>query len=93
MGVVSLEAQAAKLGIPMKVKVDDGLRYSYCDAHMATLISIEGTHAVYKGVCANRHKYSLRMKIEELQNMARIEGGEVVYGAGKGFKAEELEEF
>lgn len=91
--MASLEAQAASLGIPMQMTVDDGLRYSYCDAHVANLASIEGKIAIYRGECGNRHEYEQRFEVEELQRMARIENGEIVVGNGKAFKAEELEEF
>jgi len=89
---MSLEAQARNLGIPMQMVVDDGLRYDYCDAHSATLVSIEGTKAVYGGECNNGHIYEMEYEIEELQQKAHIENGEIVYGTEKGFKAGKLEE-
>lgn len=89
----TLEAQAKQLGIPMQVVVDDGLRYSYCAAHTATLASIEGTRAVYSGECANRHKYEMTYEIHELQQKAQIVNGEIVVGEGKGYKAQDLEEY
>lgn len=90
---MSLEAQAAQLGIPMSITVTDKLRYSYCDAHQANLASIEGKQAVYKGECANGHNYEMEYEIEELQRMARIENGELVFGDGKGYQATDLEEY
>ena len=90
---MSIEAQAAELGIPMEVKIDDLTRYDTCDAHMATLVSIEGTRALYKGQCVNQHVYEQTFEIAELQQMARIEGDEIVYGSGKAFKANGLEEY
>lgn len=89
----NLEEEASKLGIPMKMVVDDGLRYSYCDAHEATLVSIEGKHAVYKGQCANQHKYEQRFLISEIQQGLHILGGELVIGDGKSFDGGELEEY
>lgn len=89
----SLEAKAKELGIPMQLVVDDGLRYSYCAAHMGTLTAIEGTLTVYSGQCGNRHRYEMRYEIQELQKMAHIENGEIVVGQGKGYKADNLEEY
>lgn len=89
----SLEAQANSLGIPMQIAVDDGLRYSDCDAHMANLVSIEGKLAVYKGECMMGHNYEMRREIEELRRSAQIIGGELVFGSEKGFVAGELEDF
>lgn len=89
----SLEAKANKLGIPMQIPIDNHLRYSYCDAHAATLQSIEGTYAVYSGQCACGHEYRMRYEIEELKKMSRIENGEIVVGQGKGYIAEDLGEF
>lgn len=83
----SLEAMAAREGIPMKMLVDDGLRYSYCSAHMADLVSIEGTQAVYRGECANRHQYEMRRELDEIRQMAQIVNGELAYGNDKGFVA------
>lgn len=90
---MSLEAQARELGIPMRLDVNDELRYSYCDAHMATLVSIEGKHAIYKGQCTLQHEYEQRFEITELQAMARIENDEIVIGQSKGFVADALDEY
>lgn len=89
----TLEAKAAMLGIPMQLNVDDKLRYSYCDAHMANLVSIEGKNAVYKGECANGHQYEMEYEIEELKRMAQIVNGEIVFGGQKGYQADSLEEY
>jgi hypothetical protein len=94
---MSLESQATELGIPMQIRIDDKTRYSYCDAHMANLASIEGKHAIYKGECANGHVYEVRRLIAELQQevvrSAQIINGEVVVGDGKSFAATDLEEY
>lgn len=89
----SLETQAAHLGIPLQMKIDDDTRYSYCSAHMATLASIEGKNAIYKGECNNGHIYEAEFEIEELQRMAHIENGEIVFGDKKGYEADKLEEY
>jgi hypothetical protein len=89
----ALEAQANELGIPMQMQIDNNIRQAGCDAHMANLASIEGTTALYKGECANRHVYEARFQIEELKKMARIENGEIVIGGQKGYQAEELGEY
>lgn len=89
----TLEAQAAALGIPMKMMVNDDLRYSYCDAFEATLASIEGQKAIYQGVCANGHHYEMDFLIDELKEKASIVNGEIVFGHDKGFKAQDLEEY
>lgn len=83
----TLEQVATREGISMKMLVDDGLRYSYCDAHMADLVSIEGTQAVYRGECSNRHQYEMRREIDEIRQNAHIQGGQMVYGDDKGFVA------
>lgn len=90
---MSLAAQAAALGIPMKMIVDDGLRYSYCDAHEATLMSIEGDKALYQGTCNAGHHYEMAYEITELQKGVSIVNGELVYGKSKDFKAPSLEEY
>lgn len=90
---MSLEAQAASLGIPMKMIVNDDLRYSYCDAFEATLASIEGQKAFYKGVCVNGHRYEMDFLIDELKEKASIVNGEIVFGEDKGFKAQDLEAY
>ena len=92
--MASLEAQARQLGIPMMLDVDDGLRFTDCVAHEATLVSIEGDHAIYQGVCPVGHHYEQRFEIAELQKMAHIENGEIVYGGEtKEMKAPPLQEF
>lgn len=91
--MASLEVQARDLGIPMEIEIDDGTRYDYCDAHMGTLASIEGTTAVYKGQCSNRHVYQMRVEIEELRRRYSIVDGELVMGEEKGYKANDLEEY
>lgn len=91
--MASLEARAASMGIPMQMEINDGIRYSYCDAHMANLISIEGKMAEYAGECANGHKYDVRLNIEDIKRSARIENGEIMYGPKKDFEAPSLEEF
>jgi hypothetical protein len=88
-----MEAKAEALGIPMQLMVNDDLRYSYCDAFEATLVSIEGTKAIYQGVCANGHHYEMDFEIEELKKQAYIENGEIVYGSKKDFVAGDLEEY
>ncbi len=90
----SLAAKALELGIPMQIEIDNELRYSYCDAHMADLASLEGKkYAIYKGECSCRHTYEIRREIQELQQSAQIVNGEIMYGNQKGFVADELEEF
>lgn len=89
----TLEAQANSLGIPMHIAIDDNLRYTTCDAHMANLVSIEGKHAVYKGECVNQHVYETRFEIQELQRRAQIVNGELSFGSGKSFQAQPLEEY
>lgn len=91
--MASLEAQARELGIPMKVAITDDIRYSDCDAHMADLVAIEGTEAVYRGECDFRHEYQQRFEIEELQQSLQIIGGQIAIGSGKGYKATGLEEY
>lgn len=94
---MSLEAEAKSLGIPMKIKVDNQLRYSYCDAHMATLVSIEGKHALYKGQCINRHTYEVRRLVSELQQemlqSVQIINGQVTLGKDEGFSSPGLAEY
>jgi hypothetical protein len=92
MSAASLQAQASSLGIPMTIPIDDGLRYEECDAHLATLKSIEGTKAVYQGQCNMGHNYMQDFEIEELQQMVHVENGELVYGVDKGYQAQNLEE-
>lgn len=89
----SLESQAASLGIPLHIVIDDRMRYSSCDAHAANLASIEGTQAIYQGECAMGHHYDMEFEIEELKKMAHIENGELVFGDKKGFVSDGLEEF
>lgn len=89
----SMEAQAKTLGIPTHIIIDDVTRYSDCDAHAANLVSIEGKIAVYKGECNMGHNYESRMEIHELQKMAHIENGEIVYGSKKDFEMPSLENF
>lgn len=95
--MASLEAQAAELGIPMQIQIDDETRYSYCDAHMATLASLEGKHAIYKGECANGHTYEVKRLVAELQaevkRTMQIINGEVVIGDDAGFSSPGLEEY
>jgi hypothetical protein len=91
---MELESKAADLGIPMKMMVNDDLRYSYCSAFEATLASIEGQTAIYQGVCANGHHYKMDFEIAELQRKASIMNGEIVFGGDdKGYKAQDLEEY
>lgn len=95
---MSLEAQAAELGIPMQIVVDDDTRYSYCSAHTATLTSLEGKHAYYSGECDNRHVYHVKRLVSELQSEYKKKlqvgaNGKLVWGMDEGFKAGELEEF
>jgi hypothetical protein len=89
----TLESQANLFGIPMQITIDNDLRYSDCDAHMATLTSIEGKHAIYKGECMMGHNYEMSYEIEELKKMAHIENGEIVFGDKKDFVAGDLEEY
>lgn len=91
--MASLEATAKGLGIPMQIEITDGIRYRSCDAHMASLVSIEGTNAIYRGQCSNRHQYEMRYNIAELKNMTHIENGEIVFGSEKGHKFDGLEDF
>jgi hypothetical protein len=88
----SIEAKASELGIPMKMVVDDGLRYRDCDAHEATLVSVEGGKAIYRGVCFWGHRYEMEYLVSELQAMAHIENGEIVYGE-EATKRNPLEEY
>jgi hypothetical protein len=88
----TLEQQAASAGIPMQIAVDDDLRHADCDAHMATLSSIEGTIAIYRGECNMGHHYELRREIAELKENVSIMNGSLAIGEGKGFKAGDLEE-
>lgn len=90
---MSLEAQAATLGIPLHIQIDNDTRYSDCVAHAANLVSIEGRNAVYKGECGVGHQYENEFTIEELRNMARIENGSIVYGTGKTPELPSLGEF
>lgn len=94
---MSLESEAASLGIPMKIVVDDKLRYSYCDAHEAVLVSLEGKHAIYKGQCANGHRYEVKRLVSELQaefsQKLQFINGRLSLGREEGFKAGDLEEF
>lgn len=83
----SLEAMALREGIPLKMMVDDELRYSDCDAHMADLTGIEGTVAIYKGECNVGHHYDMRREINEIRQQAQISGGKIVIGDDKGFVA------
>ena len=89
----SLEAQAAALGIPMRITVNDDLRYVDCDAHSAMLVAVHGTEATYQGECNVGHHYEMRFQVDELKKMAHIENGEIVYGSAKSFVADGLEEF
>lgn len=90
----SLESQAKFLGIPMKIAIDDNMRYSYCNASMADLHSIEGKKmAVYRGECICGHHYEIRREIQELQQSLQVLNGELTLGNSKGFVADDLEEF
>lgn len=91
--MASLESQASELGIPMEIVIDDSTRYPECDAHAATLASIEGTKAIYRGQCANRHVYRMEYEIHELQQQVEVIDGEYVVGQGKGHKLDDLEEY
>lgn len=93
MASKDLEAQAGALGIPMQIRIDDNLRYNFCDARVADLASIEGETAVYKGECSCRHHYEIRYEIEELRKMVQIVNGQLVVGQNKSFKAGQLEEY
>lgn len=91
---LGLEAQANSLGIPMHIVVDDSLRYSYCSAHAANLVSIEGTQAIYKGECANGHEYDMEFEIEELRRMMTLnKDGTISIGNDRGFVSEGLQEY
>lgn len=89
----TLEEKANQLGIPMQVQIDDAVRYPECVAHLASLASIEGKFAVYKGECNMRHVYQMRYEIEELQQRAQIVNGELSFGGAKSFQAQPLEEY
>lgn len=95
---MSLEAEAARLGIPMTIQVDDELRYSDCDAHMATLTGIEGKHAQYQGECNMGHIYDVKRLVSELQSEYKKKlmigaEGKLVFGLDEGFKAGDLQEY
>lgn len=94
---MSLESRARSLGIPMKMVIDDGLRYQECNAHAATLTSIEGKHAIYKGECGVGHTYEQKFLIADLKASAgqkySIVNGKLTIGKDKIYKAKNLEEY
>ncbi len=67
-------ALSAKYGIPAAIPINDHKRYSYCDAHEATLedVSPDGQFATYRGVCSCRHVYMERFEVEELKRKTRV---------------------
>jgi hypothetical protein len=95
----TLESEAAELGIPMQIVIDDETRQEDCDAHAATLVSIDGgKHATYQGQCNMGHHYKVRRLVSELQAEYKKKvtydvHGEVQYGLGEDFDGGNLEEY
>lgn len=89
----SLEALAKQYGIPMEVEINDDTRQKDCDAHMATLVSIEGKQAIYEGECTVGHHYEFVHELTEAQQAIQIVNGELSLGADKGYEATNLQEY
>jgi hypothetical protein len=95
---MSLESQARELGIPMRIVIDDETRQDGCDAHAATLVSLDGKHATYQGVCNMGHHYKMKRLVTELQDeyMKSFEvdvHGEISMGYGESEDASSLREY
>lgn len=88
------QERAKKLGVPLSIPITNNIRQAGCDAQFAELVGIRGDEVRYRGECYCGHLYDIRMTLQEARNMLSIDvNGEIVVGQGKGFKAENLEEY
>jgi hypothetical protein len=95
----NLAVLAESLGVPAYIPITPDIQHANCDAEEAELVCVEGENAVYRGRCANGHRYEIRVKIKQQQKEAKrkkqisVVNGELAVGDDEGFEATELEEY
>lgn len=99
MADFNVHEASSTYGIPVEIPIDDDIRHADCNAQSATLVSVEGEHALYKGTCTNGHRYDIRMQVKSLEEQVesieeiQMKDGKLTLGGEGEHPAEPLEDF